>query len=158
MSGHLRECVQRAEERLNWLYQIEDLPFTLNQHYLTDYKSKFLTYYRETREDVVRGRVATQVKNYRDDPTSHTVNTYGTTSKGGRVLTGTEPSAVAKAMSALAEMGITGIRPEDLYKILPEDEMSPAMNIMADVRAYFQGTCLSIQCIVISDQHAPYFP
>jgi hypothetical protein len=37
-------------------------------------------------------------------------------------------------------MGITGTQPEDIYKILPADKMFPAINIMADVRAYFQGT------------------
>lgn len=42
-------------------------------------------------------------------------------------------------MAALVEMGITGIKPEDLFKILPTDQMAPAIDIMADVRAYFQG-------------------
>ncbi|KAJ3524152.1 hypothetical protein NMY22_g11127 [Coprinellus aureogranulatus] len=133
MSSHLKECLQRAEERLEWLVRVEDLPFTLNQHYLTYYKSKFLGYYKEVRQAVVQDKVAGQVKAYVEDPSSHTVTSYKHNKYGV-----SEPSAMAKAMSALAEMGITGIRPEDLLKILPEDEMSPALNIMADVRAYFQ--------------------
>lgn len=131
MAVHLRECLQRTEERVNWLLEVEELPFTLNNHYLSDYKSKFLTYFRESRESVINDQVANRVKAYKEDPTSHTIATY----RGAK-----EPSAMAKVMSSLAEVGITGIRPEDVFKILPEDEMAPALNIMADVRAYFQGT------------------
>ena len=55
-----------------------------------------------------------------------------------------EPTGIAKALKGLGEMGITGTKPEDIliYKILPPDAMAPAINIMADVRAYFQGTTI----------------
>ncbi|KAF8885931.1 hypothetical protein BD779DRAFT_643686 [Infundibulicybe gibba] len=35
-------------------------------------------------------------------------------------------------------MGILDVKPEELAKLLPSDEMGPALSIMADVRAYFQ--------------------
>ncbi|KAJ3539480.1 hypothetical protein NMY22_g4720 [Coprinellus aureogranulatus] len=135
MLSHLRECLQHAEERVNWLQEVEDLPFTLNQHYLGDYKSKFMSYYKGMRESVVRDKtVFDQVKSYNEDPSSRSVKSF--TDRQGR--TTTEASPMAKAMAALAEVGITGVRPEDLLKLLPEDEMAPALNIMADVRSYFQ--------------------
>lgn len=45
---------------------------------------------------------------------------------------------IAKVLSGLAEMGLPGIKPEDISKLLPPDRMEHALIIMADVRAYFQ--------------------
>jgi hypothetical protein len=45
-------------------------------------------------------------------------------------------------LSNLVKLGFTGLKAEDLAKLLAPDEMEPALNIMADVRAYFQGECL----------------
>jgi hypothetical protein len=55
-----------------------------------------------------------------------------------------EPSltGMAKVLAGLAEIGIHGVKPEDLAKLIPPDAMEPALNIMADVRAYFQGAFL----------------
>jgi hypothetical protein len=47
--------------------------------------------------------------------------------------------SVNRAMTALAELGITNLPAIDLAKLLPSDPFEPALNIMADVRAYFQG-------------------
>lgn len=53
-----------------------------------------------------------------------------------------QPNGIAKILSGLAEVGISGVKPEDIPKLLPPDTMEPAMTIMAEVRAYFQGTDL----------------
>ena len=42
-------------------------------------------------------------------------------------------------MSGLSDIGINGVTPADLAKLLPPDRFSPALEIMAEVRAYFQG-------------------
>jgi len=47
--------------------------------------------------------------------------------------------AITRVLSGLAEMGFQGLTASDLVKLLPPDEMEPALIIMADVRAYFQG-------------------
>ena len=52
-----------------------------------------------------------------------------------------QPTGIAKIMAGLAEVGMSGIKPEELPKLLPSDNMEPALVIMADVRAYFQGNC-----------------
>jgi hypothetical protein len=48
-------------------------------------------------------------------------------------------SNISTALSNLAAIGITGVKAEDLAKLLPHDSMEPALAIMAEVRAYFQG-------------------
>ncbi|KAG6857931.1 hypothetical protein C0991_004261, partial [Blastosporella zonata] len=42
--------MESAEERVNWLLKVEGRPFSLNTHYLADYKEKFLAHYRSARE------------------------------------------------------------------------------------------------------------
>jgi hypothetical protein len=49
------------------------------------------------------------------------------------------PKGLAKVLTGLAEMGMVGIKPDDIPKLLPPDRMEPAIHIMSDVRAYFQG-------------------
>lgn len=48
-------------------------------------------------------------------------------------------SGIAKALSGLAEAGFTELEADDLKKLFKADNMEPALEIMADVRAYFQG-------------------
>ena len=52
-------------------------------------------------------------------------------------------TGISKVLAGLAEIGMSGIKAEDLPKLLPPDRMEPALTIMADVRAYFQGLFLS---------------
>ncbi|KAI6010937.1 hypothetical protein F5J12DRAFT_822774 [Pisolithus orientalis] len=48
---HLDLAATRAKEKVNWLLQVERAPATLNTHYYTDYRDKFLAYYRGCREN-----------------------------------------------------------------------------------------------------------
>ena len=50
-----------------------------------------------------------------------------------------QSTGIAKIMSGLAEVGMSGVKPEELPRLFPSDSMEPALVIMADVRAYFQG-------------------
>jgi hypothetical protein len=59
------------------------------------------------------------------------------------------PTGIAKVLAGLVEIGIIGVKPEDLAKLIPPDGMEPALVIMADVRAYFQGTVFSFVTILI---------
>ena len=109
------------------------MPFTLNQHYLSDYKEKFLAYYKAAREDDIRNFVTKQVKAYKKTSASRFSASDDDDDEES-------PKGISKVLLGLTEMGITGIQPDDIYKVLPADEMAPAITIMADVRAYFQGT------------------
>ena len=51
------------------------------------------------------------------------------------------PTGIGKVLAGLAEMGLRQVKAEDIPKLLPPDKMQPALHIMSDVRAYFQGEC-----------------
>ncbi|KAF9447051.1 hypothetical protein P691DRAFT_732102 [Macrolepiota fuliginosa MF-IS2] len=129
VQDHLKTCFAKTENRINWLVDLEDKAFSLNTHYLSDYKSKFLTYYRGARR-----------KNNHSD-VMNTINTY-TPPASPSMNSSKQPVSssygISKVLSGLAEMGLTGVQAHDLAKLLKTDSMEPALEIMADVRAYFQ--------------------
>ncbi|KAF6746771.1 P-loop containing nucleoside triphosphate hydrolase protein [Ephemerocybe angulata] len=161
--NHLKQCFKRAEERVLWVLETEENPFTVNYHYLSDYKSKFLAYYKSARDRETRGEIAAHIEGRATSRSSAPVASGSTTpsrtpgvivldtptpaSKKKRVSESESGSstpaesgmpAVTKALALLAEVGLVGLKPDDLYKMLPADEMEPAIDIMANVRAYFQ--------------------
>ncbi|RXW23705.1 hypothetical protein EST38_g2163 [Candolleomyces aberdarensis] len=150
--NHLKECFKRAEQRVLWVLEMEEHPFTVNYHYLSEYKSKFLAYYKSARDKETRGEVTSQIESFVSQPTVSAAGPQQPTTPGNPKLAKKprpaasfgspeepeEPNGIAKVLAGLTEMGIVGIKPQDLYRILPPDEMEPAINIMADVRAYCQ--------------------
>jgi len=119
MHKHLQVCLEMATAKVLWLLDLEQAhPFSLNTHYLSDYKTKFLTFYRAERQS--------------HDQTGLSLASALASSSSGLI----------KVMEGLAAMGLSDIKTNDLKKLVPGDEMDPALMIMADVRAYFQGMCL----------------
>ena len=134
MQQHVSQCMERAEERISWLLALEDRPFTMNNHYLSDYRSKFLAHYRGARES------------YQQPDVMRTIQSYSSTQAARAYqFSNGQPTGIAKVIASLAEIGMGGIRAEDLAKLFPPDKMEPALEIMADVRAYFQGMCFSFR-------------
>ena len=133
MQQHVTKCLEHAEERVSWLLALEDRPFTMNNHYLSDYRNKFLAHYRSARES------------YQQPDLMRTIQSFSI-SQARQLNFGmqVQPTGVAKVIASLAEMGMSGVKAEDLAKLLPPDKMEPALEIMADVRAYFQGMCFSM--------------
>ena len=115
--------------RVEWLLDVEKQPLTLNSHYYADYRDKFLSYYRGCRRTDHDGTLMSKLEDYKPYQKSKTVVTLPTEFQ----------LSTAKVLSGLAELGIHGIKPTDLPKLLPSDPMEPALHIMASVRAYFQG-------------------
>lgn len=105
----------------------------MNNHYLSDYRNKFLAHYRSARES------------YQQPDLMRTIQSFSI-SQARQLNFGmqVQPTGVAKVIASLAEMGMSGVKAEDLAKLLPPDKMEPALEIMADVRAYFQGMCFSM--------------
>jgi len=129
MHKHLQVCLDMANAKVLWLLDLEQAhPFSLNTHYLSDYKTKFLTFYRAERQshDQTGFSLASALASF-----NQTQEQGATNSSSGLV----------KVMEGFAAMGLSGINANDLKKLIPEDEMDPALMIMADVRAYFQGLC-----------------
>ena len=128
---YIKCCLERTEERISWLLEIEDWPFTVNTHYLSDYKEKFLAHYKSSREKYAQSNLINSIRSYKSRGFSNAASKYSEYS---------EPIGIAKILAGLAEVGLYGLNPEDLFKLLPSDGMEPALTIMADVRAYFQGS------------------
>ncbi|KAF9555054.1 hypothetical protein CPC08DRAFT_643464 [Agrocybe pediades] len=134
LQTHIKQCLDRAEGHINYLIEMEELPFSLNTHYLTDYKSKFMSHYRAAREKYERADVIRAIEEYNRSRQSSA--SPGPSRKAPTASA--EPTGIAKALAGLAEAGLSGVVAEDLSKLLPPDRMEPALHIMADVRAYFQ--------------------
>ena len=130
---HIKHCLERTEERISWLLELEDWPFSLNTHYLSDYKDKFLAHYKGTREKYERFDIISKIKTYKSEFSAGSF---------GKNRISVQPTGIAKIMAGLAEIGMSGVKPEALSSLFPSDSMEPALAIMAGVRAYFQGNCL----------------
>ncbi|KAI6128075.1 P-loop containing nucleoside triphosphate hydrolase protein [Pisolithus croceorrhizus] len=112
---HLDEAAARAKQKIDWLLQIEGTPATLNTHYYTDYRDKFLAHYRGCRE--INHNTVSNIRRLAAD--RHKVET------------------VNRALSSLNELGISA-KVDDLTRLLPADPLEVALGIMASVRGYFQ--------------------
>jgi hypothetical protein len=130
VNEHLENAAKQAKDKINWLLELEKSPTTLNVHYYSDYKTKFLGYYKGCRD---QGELTNKLQNYRA-PTS-------VRSDGQERF----QQAVHKALTGLTEAGIS-VQASELAKLLPVDSMEPALLIMAGVRAYFQGMFLHGDC------------
>lgn len=134
LQDHLKACLARTEERINWLLDLEDKAFSLNTHYLSDYKSKFLAYYRSARRKNNHNVIMDSINAYA--PPANPTPAVSSKQAPNPVY------GVSKVLSGLTEMGFNGVQANDLAKLLRTDNMEPAIEIMADVRAYFQGISL----------------
>ncbi|KAJ6454813.1 hypothetical protein C8R45DRAFT_1082629 [Mycena sanguinolenta] len=94
----------------------EDVPLTLNEHYLADYKVKFLGDYKRAREQAQHLALAAAIEAYRNNMDSLSF-----------------PTGITQVVAGLTLIGLGGINVDDLVKLLPSDRMDPALNIMADV-------------------------
>jgi len=133
MQDHIQKCMEKAEERVVWLLALEDRPFSLNTHYLADYQTKFLAYYKRARQQADNVNLTSAITTYADPAPAR------------QTARGAEPTGISKVLAGLVEIGMHNVKPEDLAKLIPPDAMEPALGIMADVRAYFQGTSFIVR-------------
>jgi len=117
MQSHIQRCADAAAQHIDSLLKDENEPFTLNARYYAEYRAKFLSHYKTGR---LRSK-SSVIRNLED---------------------GTSPNmrmALNEAISSLAKLGLRSVEASSLAALLPPDPMQPAIEIMADVRAYFQG-------------------
>ncbi|KAF7341477.1 hypothetical protein MVEN_01885000 [Mycena venus] len=127
IQDYMQQRVQRATALISKLLQVEaEGPLTMNEHYFSDYKDKFLSYYKSARQRDQNPLLATAIAAYMPEE----ADKYDED--------GPPTSNIQLILSKLAAIGLSGVKAEDLVKLLPPDSMDPALNIMADVRAYFQ--------------------
>ncbi len=94
-------------------------PMTVNEDTLGDYKSKFLTHYRAMHRT--------------HDGTNSTLQSF----VNGAYDTS---SYFTNALANLRSMGFQGLTRQDLLRLLKPDGDEEALEIMAECRAYYQGT------------------
>ncbi|TRM70037.1 P-loop containing nucleoside triphosphate hydrolase protein [Schizophyllum amplum] len=116
VQGLLKKCLDKARLQITWFVEAEQDPSTLNTHYLSDYRAK---------EAGEHGDIMERIRNYVP---------VATASAPGEEA---QISGISKILEGFAELGMFGIKPEDFPKLLPADQMTPALEIMADVSAYF---------------------
>ena len=118
MQEHLETRADAALEHINSLMEQEHHTFTTNTYYFLEYRSKFFAQYKGARlrekSNFIRNMLS------KDD---------------SKIM-----QAMNEAMSALTKMGLEEADPSFLANLVPPDPMEPALGIMADVRAYFQGS------------------
>jgi len=141
LQQHLKDCFEQAQQSIDWVLSLEEMPFSTNEHYFSDYREKFLSHYRSTRHAQRNQVIIQTINNF-----SEKAGAAGAEAEGSaEPFQPMDPQlqAITRVLSGLAEMGFQGLTASDLVKLLPPDEMEPALIIMADVRAYFQGKSTS---------------
>src|SRR5258707_4310804 len=111
----MKRCHEQAAERVNWLIDMEMLPFSLSTQYLSNYRAKFLALYKGAREKYENPDLIKLIKHY-------------DTTKGSLASAPDIPvqqlTGFAKAMTGLSEIGLSGIKGEDLPNLLPPGRMA----------------------------------
>jgi hypothetical protein len=93
-------------------------PATINHHYLVDHKRKFYARYTAARRLHVKQRPDLQ-----------------------RFLSGEfqGTEVMNNAMHNLSQMEFEGLKKDEFLRLLPADKADAAIEIMSEVRAYYQG-------------------
>lgn len=142
VNDHLDRAVKRTRIKIESLLSLEQVPMTLNTHYFSDYKDKFLAHYRASRND---SDLLSKLKQAKTTPHLQSSPCFSR-APGPSAQQDPYQSVVNKVLSGLNEIGIS-VKATELAKLLPLDPMEPALNIMANVRAYFQGE-FPVGCII----------
>jgi hypothetical protein len=128
VQNHIQECADSARQHIKSVLDNEHEPFTMNEHYFRDYRSKFFTYYKGIRSRA-QSRFIRNLESRNEE----------------------DIEAVDDTLSSIARLGLPDINAQALANLLPSDPMEAAIRTMADVRAYFQGSplppfiCVTVQ-------------
>ncbi|KAG8960371.1 hypothetical protein FRC03_006610 [Tulasnella sp. 419] len=150
-------CAESAKARIKGTCQGEmEKYFTQNLHYFLAFRDKLLNRYKSLYR---KSRGEHSFLERLESPASQPEPPKPSSVKSIPVTFGTSvpsaPAAVAAApapsrsssfdedintiLSILARRGVRGVQAEDLAKLLPSTDMDHGLEIMAEIRAYFQG-------------------
>src|ERR1700761_9365661 len=80
ITDHITKCFENTTDKVAWLMELERTPATLNEHYLADYKAKFLAHYKGTRFRAAKGTLMSQIRGYNlmvpSSPVSKVITAY----------------------------------------------------------------------------------
>jgi hypothetical protein len=117
----LKESSEKAQSKIQECIAWEkEEPVTSNEHYLADYKEKFISRYKSLRRQHVQ--YSSTLQKLIDGEFRNSDN-------------------MKNALNSLRAMGIPASSEEDLLRILRNEAWAESMiEIMAEVRAYYQGS------------------
>ncbi|KAK7679580.1 hypothetical protein QCA50_017290 [Cerrena zonata] len=143
-----RDDTMRQLERL---LRYESLPFTQNSDSLAQVRDTYLWKYKEirtgTRSSNPNGNFpGSSVPNPFAGFVAKTDSPFSVFSSPAAPATGfpiksgqdARKDVEAQALSYLARLGYTGLKVEDLARLIPPDEYEEELEVMADVQAFFQ--------------------
>lgn len=104
----LRILANNTQTQIAKMVALEDRPFTMNDHFLNEVRGKILAHLKETRYP------STQV--YRAD----------------------RQDRLNVVLGNLNYCGFEGVKETDLARLRPTDEYEAELDVMAEVRAYWQ--------------------
>jgi hypothetical protein len=126
--GQLRDCSKRTQMKMEECIALEhEEPVTVNERYLADYKRQFSAKYKAAR------RLHT-----------HDARNLQTLVNDGYQNT----TLMQNTLSNLRQMGLDKVSNSDLVRLLPVDLADDAIDIMSEVRAYYQGEYTSVEGII----------
>lgn len=118
-------CREYAEAQTRFLLSIENnQTFTTNTHYLADYKEKFTAYYKSVRK------------------THESENTFVEGLMKGLAVKDDFAQSLGEVIAHLTKMGLL-VQPHELAKLIESGAEEDVVDIMAEVRAYYQGKTTS---------------
>ncbi|KIM31728.1 hypothetical protein M408DRAFT_327179 [Serendipita vermifera MAFF 305830] len=118
VTRQLEACSNQAQKKMQECIALEhEEPATVNEHYLADYKRKYQARYSATRH-LHKQRGANLERFIKDEFR--------------------DTNVMADAVHNLHQMGFEGIDKDKLLCLLPPDEADEAIEIMSEVRAYYQ--------------------
>ncbi|KAG8918974.1 hypothetical protein FRC01_001552 [Tulasnella sp. 417] len=124
-SEQILKCSKITESRIDSIFRSECSPYTQNEQYFLAYKTKMLTRYKIIHQELQgKANLVTALRDYNPSNQSSTGNTN-------------QWSYLNNAIANLANFGITA-KAEDFVMLLPQHDLTSALDIMAEVRAYFQ--------------------
>ncbi|KAG9033665.1 hypothetical protein FRB95_014553 [Tulasnella sp. JGI-2019a] len=130
-TGVIQKRHQYTLQMIENLCNLEVTPWTQNDHYYLSNREKYSKLYQSVYR-ASRGETGV----------FQASNSIESTSRTGRTFQSPSSSQVEhtkQILAGLAGLGIHGVKADDFVKLLPADfELAPALEIMAEVRAYFQ--------------------
>lgn len=142
----LKHAKQRSQETIKLisrLHDLEKIPMTLNDYHYLDYKAKFLAYYEEWRSRSLGAhwvhRLNLHSDGCEDSGSKETISVEDDSKEESE-----EDPDIVEIIRKFNDLNGSGIKSADLARVLQPELYDPALEIMASVRAYFQGKTCSI--------------
>jgi len=118
-------CDLATKDRIKWLLELEDPPFTKNDHYFASYRENYLAQYKESR---------------RQSGPLPVPASFNFARKGELAFMPerTRQDEVNEVLAGLSRLGHTGKKEGDLARLNDSDPFEQELIVMAEVSAYFR--------------------